>query len=77
MSRFYDRRYHVRRSAPVGRIVMTATRKIAFGRRMKPKSWTTDTWFKSALFERGMTSRKRRFRAILALQSPPAKVEGV
>ena len=31
---------------------------VRFGQRMKPKSWTCEFWFRSALFERGSVSRR-------------------
>lgn len=42
-----------------------AMRKVRFGRRMKPRSWPTAFWFGSALFDRGILSRKRAFAAIM------------
>jgi hypothetical protein len=38
-----------------------AMRKVRFGQRMKPRSWPSSFWFASALFDRGIPSRKRAF----------------
>jgi len=65
MSGRYDRHYHIPASAPLGRIDLRAHRKLRFGQRMKPKSWPSSLWFRSALFERGMPSRKRAFGALM------------
>lgn len=65
MSRILERHYHVARSAPVGRIDMRPRRKIRFGQRMKPKSWPTSVWFASALFDRGIPSRRVAFAKLM------------
>ena len=61
MSRIPERRYHVARSAPIGRMDMRPRRKIRFGQRMKPRSWPTSLWFASGLFNRGIPSRRLAF----------------
>jgi len=63
-------RHYVRRSAPIGRIDLRLQRRVRFGQRMKPKSWTTDGWFRSALFARGIPSRKIAFARLM--QRTPA-----
>lgn len=61
-----DRRYFVRRSAPVGRIVVRASTQISrTGARKKPRSWPTDFWFKSQLFARGTFKRRKAFERLI------------
>lgn len=61
-----DPRYHVRRSAPVGRIMLSRLPLIHRGpRRMMPKSWPQAFWFKSALFEHGSGPRRTFFAKLL------------
>ncbi len=60
-----DPRFYFRRSGPVGRINLRATRKVPRGLRIKPKSWPSRFWFKSELFRRGFFSRRRRFADML------------
>lgn len=66
-----DPRYHVRRSAPVGRIMVRPQPRIfKTAVRMKPKAWPTDFWFKSELFARGTVKRRAAFAHLLAHSHP-------
>lgn len=49
------------RSAPMGRICLRKQTKVRFNQRMKPVSWPSTRWLKSALFARGNTSRRKAF----------------
>ena len=56
----------MRRSAYPQRLDLRKQPLVRFGNRMKPKSWTCEFWFRSALFERGNVSRRRKFGALMA-----------
>lgn len=66
MSSRIERRYHVPASVPLGRIDLRQRRKVRFGQRMKPRSWPSSFWFASALFDRGIPSRKLAFAALMS-----------
>lgn len=70
MSRLPDRRYHLPKSQPSGRRDMRAHQKVRFNQRMKPRSWPASVWFASALFARGIPSRKKAFAALLRFPDP-------
>lgn len=71
MSGRMERQYYARRSAPIGPMFMRPIRRIRFGQRMKPKSWSNTMWFASALFERGNASRRRAFSRFMVKEPRP------
>lgn len=66
-----DRRWHIKLSASVGQREVRAKPRISRSvRRMKPKSWPTQFWFRSDLFGRGIPSRRIAFERLMRRLHP-------
>lgn len=66
-----DPRYYMRRSEPLGRPDLRRPTKVRGVARMKPQSWPSAFWFRSALFERGNGLRRVAFAKLMGRNPAP------